>query len=164
MPAQDIRTLYKLRFFAEPALASALTSQQLPGLPPDSVFISREAEQRATPCVSVAFRLGPVNGHKFNPPTLNYWVFDQWQVNIELELRTNRGTNSEQHDDFEATIRYCLADVFTNVNRLLDYHAFGEPPRDVQVTHAVDSENKHDYTTLSFSTIFAIKRDAWPTA
>lgn len=164
MPAvQDIRTLLKFRTVVEPAMVSALTSTDLPGLPPANVYASHSSEVRATPCLSVTLQMGEANGHKFNPPTLTYWVFDQWRAQLNLELRTARGVNADMHEEFEATIRLCLLDIFTRVNANMPYHAFAEPFREVNAVRTMHEASKQDITSFTFGSVLAIRRDAWPT-
>lgn len=164
MPAQDIRTLYKFRSQIEPVLVSAITDADLPGLPEDKVFASHGIETFSTPSVIVQLRVGAAQGHMYAPPTLGYYVNDIWQAVVLLEFRTNRGTNADMHEEFEATCRTCFGEVFSRLNTLLEFHAFGEQFRDIGTTYSVDTENKHDVTQITYGSVLAIRSTAWPTA
>jgi hypothetical protein len=160
MPAPDIKTLYKFESNVEPAVKAALIAA---GLPDGNVTIALGSTTLATPSTEVTLRLGANNGHKFPPPTLSYWVFDQWGCVVNVVIRTNRGSNAASHEDYRATLRMVLPDVFARINAALTYHAFAEPFREQGTSISVDAENDHDISELSFSSVLAIKRDAWPT-
>lgn len=164
MPAQDIRTLYKFRSQIEPALVSVLTDAQLPGLQPNQLFASHSIETFSTPSVIVQLRAGAATGHLYPPPTLNYYVPDMWQAVILLEFRTARGTNAAMHEEFESTCRMGFGEIFSRVNPLLENHAFADQFRDIGTTYAVDSENKHDVTQITYGSVLAIRSTAWPTS
>lgn len=163
MPAQDIQTLYLFRSTVEPVIQAALIAA---GLPDGKVYVSRSGVTQATPCISVQLQLGANNGHRFNPPTLSYWIFDQWACTVNIELLTNRASDAAQnvHEAYEALIRMSIVDVFARVNPSLDYHAFAEAPRDAGSNYTVDTQNNIDISRLSFNSVLAIKRDAWPSA
>jgi hypothetical protein len=162
MPAPDIKTLYKFESSIEPAIQSALVSA---GFPSGSVYLARGATTLITPSASVLLRVGGNNGHRFKPPTLSYWVFDQWRCALDIMVRTNRTKDAAalSHDDYRAIVRMVMPDVFSRVNALLTYHAFAEAFMEQSSNTAQDSENNHDITDISFSSVLAIKRDAWPT-
>lgn len=164
MPVQDIRTLYKFRSQIEPALVAVLTDQQLPGLEPNRVFASHSTETISTPYVLVQLRVGAALGHMYAPPTLAYYVPDMWQAVVLLELRTARGVNAAMHEEFEATCRMGFSEIFSRVNTRLDFHAFADQFRDIGSTYAVDAENKHDVTQITFGSVLAIRSTAWPTS
>jgi hypothetical protein len=160
MPAPDIKTVYKFEYYVEPAVRTALLAAGLPG---GSVSIARGTGTLATPSTSVSLRMGGVNGHRFAPPTLNYWVFDQYACAVDITLRANRSTDSS-HDDYRAIIRACIVNIFANVSGALPYHGFEGAPRELGTNISTDEENNHDLSSISFGTVLGIKPGAWPVA
>lgn len=159
MPADSIETLLKFEDTIEPVIKTALEEVGV-----TSVYTSRVSTEIATPCLSVALILGATNGHLFKDPASGFWMWDQWAFTLIGTIRTNRGQNADSHAGLRAKMRLVVLDYQERINPNLTYHHFADLPREDGTDNAVDDDQDHDISTIRFSGLLAIKRDAWPTS
>ncbi len=159
MPAADYATLYDFEGQLETAFAAALTAASLTN------YKSLDTTDKDAPFVVVQATVGA--GHrKYTDISKGNEAFD---FEIELQICTNRtetsaGTN---HATYRGKVRNVMERWLASqtggsgMNARLTYLIIDDLAR-TGGGRGVDSNERFDITTETYSGVFRIKADAWP--
>lgn len=158
MPAPDLDTLYKFEDNIETAVVTVLTALSV------TCKKQREDVTRVTPMVSVQVAMGEARpDHGYQSPADNQWRYDMFRGAIRLELVTNRNDNNSQHPTLRATIRKAFSkDGAFDASNLPYYTVWNLRP--TGTSPEVETEDRHDVSTMDYEFELWIKPDAWPSS
>lgn len=153
MPAADLTTLLDFETQIESAIETALGSLSV------TAYRQRDTDNKSSPCVSVQFTQGESLGSLFSHGGV--YREDRFNGEVELKILTRRGATSDSHPTYRAKVRTLMSNWQGTINAaltyliLLDCKTSGASPE-------VEADEDHDYSTLRYSTPFAIRSTAWP--
>lgn len=157
MPASTYATLYDIAGPVEDAVQTVLAARSTP----ITAFTQRETNNLPQSRVDLQFTLGAMLDYGVTNDSANKLAPAAWEASLRVEVRTKRGGAL----DHAATVA-AIHDVFrpageAAINDALTYHTvtrfllIGQEPQTV-------GEDDVDLTTLNFSLLVCIRRNAWP--
>jgi len=165
MPAPDLDTLFDFENQLEENFRRVFVANEIKAF----TRLNAPADfQRDTPRVEIKVKLGAAVGHRVALCPDGEERRDMFQFQIGIMLVTipgNTEANNVIHSRYRARVR-SLASVIAQrswadtVN--WPYHAISEPLADGSTEPITKTEDGFEYSTMIYSGVFAIRRDAWP--
>jgi len=153
MPAPDLTTLLDFETQIETAIKTALGAASV------TAYRQRDTDNKAAPVVTVQFTQGESLGNLFSHSGV--WREDRFNGEVELRILTRRGASSDSHPSYRAKVRTLMSNWQGTINAALTYLILLDC-KTAGATPEIEADEDHDYSTLRYSTPFAIRHNAWP--
>jgi len=133
----------------------------------ETVYITRQVAIQATPSVGVKVINGAVNErHQYNPLSGSAAIYDCFDASLEIEVRTNRGSEGQDHATLCGLVRgalllYSLVRTFPPEGPT-DFYQSITDIREQRGDTAFDSETNLDTTIIPYYLLINVRPDAWP--
>ena len=131
----------------------------------ETVYIARETAVFETPSVAVKVVNGAVNIRHSKRRTAGVRpIYDCWDSRLEVEIKTNRGTDGQDHSLLCGKVRAALTYDALSASSIGDTASFLALTdiREEQGATEFDTETNIDTTSIPFYLLVSIRESAWP--
>lgn len=165
MPAPDLIAIYDVGTAVEENSRNSLLALLFP-----LVFTRLNAVsdlQKDRQRLELKAAIGAQTGHAFPCPD-GRKRFDQWNFQMAIQVVTepaNRPDQNSLHRIFIAQVRACMATIgmatWTDTANW-PYHCLAEQLREAGTDETLKADDGVEYSTITFSGVIAVRKDAWP--
>lgn len=127
-------------------------------------YTSRDVNTQASPRTTTLATIGEVAALHVHPTTGGNSIYDAFEGEIEVEVATNRTTESKSNVQYEVigAVRAAMVDYLVQRNWNQQNPLRITDVRPVSAEHTVDTENNLDLTAMKFYILFNVNPDQWP--